>query len=332
MQLRAPLSVLFAVGYGSLTVASCRFGFEDADELADGLGGASNTGGTLSTGDGDGDGDLNVDPHFGGMGGAPMKEVMIIESLPDGFTPGLPDPNAVDPPPGRGGYMRVGPLSELEVFEQEECANILRGITRDFDEIHDDFGLERPEGTGYVETMLSPDRKPVKTAETASEITAFGDWYTDVEGVNRSYVVDIWLEPVQDAFVFDSALYFPVDGEGTDTTYNSHDEMPHNFHFTTELHTSFEYKGGEFFTFRGDDDVWVFVNNQLAVDLGGVHGPLAGSIDLDASAEAFGLVKGQTYNLDLFHAERRQHGSNFRIETTLNFTGCGEILPVDVVK
>lgn len=228
--------------------------------------------------------------------------------------------------------MLVGPLSELDEFEQEACANILRGITRDFDESHPDFGLEQPDGPGYVETTLSADRKPIKSEETESNITGFDDWYTDVEDVNRSYVVDIWLEPVGDSFVFDSALYFPVDGEGTDTTYDSHDEMPHNFHFTSELHTSFVYEGGEFFTFRGDDDVWVFINGVLAVDLGGVHGPQLESVDLDASAEELGLTEGETYNLDLFHAERRQFGSNFRIETTLNFTGCGEILPVDVVK
>ncbi len=36
-------------------------------------------------------------------------------------------------------------------------------------------------------------------------------------------------------------------------------------------------------TFSGDDDVWVFVNGKLAVDLGGVHGEINGSIELDGS-------------------------------------------------
>jgi fibro-slime domain-containing protein len=134
--------------------------------------------------------------------------------------------------------------------------------------------------------------------------------------------------------VFDMTDFFPLDDFNTSPedvqTGGEKDYGPHNFLFTTEIHTSFEYKKGQVFTFRGDDDVFVFVNSQLAVDLGGIHGPVSGSVDLDAQAEVLGLKVGEVYTLDLFQAERNPGGSNFRIDTSLDFKECG-ILPVDVL-
>jgi fibro-slime domain-containing protein len=72
------------------------------------------------------------------------------------------------------------------------------------------------------------------------------------------------------------------------------------------------YVGGETFSFRGDDDVWVYINNQLVVDLGGVHSAANGSVNIDS----LGLTLGQNYSLDIFHAERQTSGSNFNFTTS----------------
>ena len=47
----------------------------------------------------------------------------------------------------------------------------------------------------------------------------------------------------------------------------------HNFGFTSEVRYWFPYDATKTYTleFLGDDDVWVFVNRRLAVDLGGIH-------------------------------------------------------------
>jgi fibro-slime domain-containing protein len=90
----------------------------------------------------------------------------------------------------------------------------------------------------------------------------------------------------------------------------------HNFYFTSEVLYWFSYDADTNATldFTGDDDVWVFVNGHLAVDLGGLHTPKSGSVTIDAqSAAGFGLAAGNVYRIAVFHAERKKEGSSFKL-------------------
>jgi len=86
-------------------------------------------------------------------------------------------------------------------------------------------------------------------------------------------------------------------------------------HFTSEVRFWFVYQAGaaQVLSFTGDDDVWVFINRRLAVDLGGIHTPLDGSVNLDLMAVDLALVDGGLYEIVVFQAERQTYGSSYRL-------------------
>ncbi len=118
-------------------------------------------------------------------------------------------------------------------------------------------------------------------------------------------------------FPADDMAYFDSEGKVKNPYYvlqNGEDNKQHNFLFTMELQAQFEYTPGQTFYFRGDDDVWVFIDSVLVVDLGGVHNAAPGSVNLDT----LNLTPGKTYSFKLFFAERWCCGSNFKIITSIN--------------
>jgi fibro-slime domain-containing protein len=210
------------------------------------------------------------------------------------------------------------------------CATVLQATIRDFKFDHPDFetnGFRSDVGLkNLVLADLGDDKKPVyasagATAQTTGP-TEFAQWYNDVEGVNHAIQIEIPLTgDGTGRYVYDNQFFFPIDGmsifpdEGMD---NSMPSQLRNFAFTTEIHTEFEYKGNEVFTFVGDDDLWLFINGKLAIDLGGLHPKLPGMVDLAARAAELGITPGNKYSMDIFHAERHTDASTFRIETTID--------------
>lgn len=209
----------------------------------------------------------------------------------------------------------------------EQCAGMqsLMAVARDFQASHPDFEYVIQVDPGIVQPVIGGDDKPVyagnPTTPTTNGQMYFDQWYRDVVGVNQAF--DVQIDLVDDGtgtFTYDNGAFFPLDGLGFGEEGNAH-----NYHFTLELHTEFLYEGGEVFRFTGDDDLWVFVNGNLGIDLGGVHGAMVGEIDLDAQAAQLGIVPGNIYRLEFFFAERHTTESNFRIDTTI---GCLHTVPV----
>lgn len=226
------------------------------------------------------------------------------------------------------------------------CGSTLDVTYRDFD-VGGDF--EGPFAgdvvrRGLVQAMLGSDQKPVfndsvghpakagtpvaidetwsVTQPVIQSAASFKPWYNTTPGVNQEFAKKLKLEegtPGTGIFSYESSAFFPLaPTEGFGITPKNND-LGMNFLFTTEIHMSFTYHLAQQFSFRGDDDLWIFVNGKLALDLGSMHGPEAGTIDFDTQAASLGIAVGSVYSMDVFHAERHMRGSNFKITTNI---GC----------
>ncbi|MEO1584451.1 MAG: fibro-slime domain-containing protein, partial [Planctomycetota bacterium] len=203
----------------------------------------------------------------------------------------------------------------------------ITGVVRDFQVTHPDFEAYIGALDGMVLNELGSDGKPQLDVDAAAsrgwgsnaKVTSqesFDQWFRDVPGVNVSMPLTIELERQErdsgPVYVFAKEkpeYFFPIDSAGYGLSMEGlrwASAGTHNFHFTYELETEFtftdpkERENDLIYSFTGDDDVWVFINGQLVIDLGGVHGQLKESINLDDAAEDLGLEPGEQYQLKLF--------------------------------
>lgn len=116
--------------------------------------------------------------------------------------------------------------------------------------------------------------------------------------------------------------FWPIAGEGYDALYGNttsanREGYTGNGNFALVGSAQFTYKENDYFYFSGDDDVYLFINGKLAMDLGGAHGVCYKKINLNTIADEFGLVPGQVATFTFFYMERCSDNSNFSMRTNI---------------
>ncbi|MCL1957532.1 MAG: fibro-slime domain-containing protein [Fibromonadales bacterium] len=147
--------------------------------------------------------------------------------------------------------------------------------------------------------------------------------YLGIDAFNRTYLPDGWSNTAPyNVYGNNNNSSCSTPRPGFDgTTKNKA-----NLSFCFESHAQFVYEKGQEFFFRGDDDSWVFINNRLVIDLGGVHNAAPGYVDLDTigiGGVAEKLKEGNKYPIDIFVCERMAQQSNVRISTNISLTQKG---------
>lgn len=202
--------------------------------------------------------------------------------------------------------------------------------------------------------MLRPSKEITKSPWAT---TGFDNYETCAELYTCPEIFDYWykdspmsltipqtlkltkMSGTTDTYQYTSSDFWPLDGKGfhaanANELYSKREEY-HGL-FTTHFQSYFRYNGGETFTFSGDDDVWVYFNGQLVMELAGIHGDWQQRITFKKDGEPvqsigdsievygsqYGMYPGGIYDMQMFHAERCQGGSRFTL-TLAGFVNMG---------
>ena len=138
--------------------------------------------------------------------------------------------------------------------------------------------------------------------------------------------------------------YFLDDGRGVmGVTKEGATFVNRNYNFAMAANGEFVYHYDEdlFFQFEGDDDVYLFINGELVLDIGGAHSITDVSLNVNdyvnwarkvlanpsnysaqqiARAKKLNLKDGGKYTFDFYYMERHGWGSNCRIVSNIVVT------------
>ena len=184
-------------------------------------------------------------------------------------------------------------------------------------------------GCGYrVKTLEKEMTSPVLNSEHLPEALggksltsrgvkgeAFKRWFSEVDGKSRAVAstIDLKYDTKMVNFSYDDEEFYPF---GKDILFT----------FNLGIPVEVLGEGKESFTVIADDDTWVYINDKIVLDMGGVHKSVRGEFRIHDNGEMYSAVgnedlayagikleKGTNAVIRIFHANRDSDESVFKL-------------------
>lgn len=136
----------------------------------------------------------------------------------------------------------------------------------------------------------------------------------------------------------EGADFYPLDNERQLSYENS--KNAHNYYFGMRYDVPFkigDYVGPMNYEFTGDDDLWVLLDGEVVLDLGGIHQAASGTVNIweklgKTADQLTPEEKEQEHTLTVLYMERGAGESNCKMKFTLPSASIAEVSQVPMAE
>lgn len=179
----------------------------------------------------------------------------------------------------------------------------------------------------YNEVLFNVDNPGVFTNTPTKGKTIYNDYTLQFTKSGDNYKFDGVQHP-SGRFTKSGANFFPLNEHVNETYVDQANTGGNNCFFGMRYDVEFtlgDYIGDLNYSFTGDDDLWVLLDGEVVLDIGGIHDAISKNVNLWNALEQKGIVKGnltekqknEPHRLTILYMERGAYASNCQMNFTI---------------